>query len=357
MASKCASTQSRLIHRELWIDGVKITDRVLGKGAYGEVVEVIWNGTSCAGKRVHQLLIGKGSHVVQSFKRECETWSKLRHPNVAQFLGLFYETRVSHSERNLGDTLPMIVVEKMDTTLRRLMEDTMREKLPTSVRVDILCQVTRGMVYLHNQSPSVVHRDLTPNNILVNTDSLAVKLSDFGVAKVIQPHTNSMTSVPGTPHFMPPEVFAKGNTVGSDLGSRIDVFSFGVLIVFVIVHKWPEPAPNVMQEKGNLIALNEVERREAYINQFTTEEKKHFLDTVHRCLSYDPQDRPSSSDLLKAMESLAQLDQYRLRKVPVLQQSVLVNEKETTLEVSLHCSDRFELISYRIGPVLVYLMV
>ena len=336
-------------HKELCIEDVHITENVLGKGAYGEVVEVIWNGTPCAGKRVHQILIGQGSHVVQRFKRECETWSKLRHPNVAQFLGLFYEPLPPTTKkcRDPEERLPMIVVERMDTTLTRLLEDTSREDFPSSMRVYILCQVARGMVYLHNLTPSVVHRDLTPNNILVNTSSLTVKLSDFGVAKVVKPHTNSiMSNVPGTPVFMPPEVFDKEGRITPDLRNRIDVFSYGGLIIFVLIHMWPDPVANTKMVGGRLQALDEVQRREAHINLFSPQEKSHFQGIVHQCLEYEPADRPTSRDLLKKMESLSELEEYKLSKLPAANQPSLMKEWRASLEVYTYN----HVISIGIGP-------
>ena len=73
------------------------------------------------------------------------------------------------------------------------------------VKLSMLLDVSRGLWYLHTHHPPIVHRDLSPNNILL-TSQFVAKISDLGVAKVIQADSeNIMTRAPGTVDFMPPE--------------------------------------------------------------------------------------------------------------------------------------------------------
>ena len=82
----------------LVLKGVTIfTSDELGRGAYGRVYKVKYCETVCAAKEIHSILIeGVGrvemQRTVQSFLRECQQCSKLRHPNVIQFLGVYYPT-------------------------------------------------------------------------------------------------------------------------------------------------------------------------------------------------------------------------------------------------------------------------
>jgi len=85
--------------------------------------------------------------------------------------------------------------------------------------------------YLHSHKPPIVHRDLSSNNILLTT-FLRAKISDLGVAKVIRPdHKKSLTKVPGTADFMPPEAMC--DTVTSKYDTSLDVFSFGAVMLHV----------------------------------------------------------------------------------------------------------------------------
>ena len=76
----------------LVLDGVDPTGKEIGCGAYGRVFEVNYEGTLCAAKEVHALLLqyAKGrdlQKIKDNFLRECQIWSTLRHPCVVQFLG------------------------------------------------------------------------------------------------------------------------------------------------------------------------------------------------------------------------------------------------------------------------------
>ena len=81
---------------------------------------------------------------------------------------------------------PVMVLEKMDTSLRLMLEATPKEEFPLINKVVILRQVAQGLVYLHSHSPKLVHHDLSPNNILVNEVTYVTKLTDFGMIRAIE---------------------------------------------------------------------------------------------------------------------------------------------------------------------------
>ena len=87
ITSSVSSNSSSLILHE-----VKSTGKEIGCGAYGRVFEVDYEGTLCAAKEVHALLLqlaqGDGLQKIQDdFLSECQIWSTLRHPCIVQFLG------------------------------------------------------------------------------------------------------------------------------------------------------------------------------------------------------------------------------------------------------------------------------
>ena len=76
----------------LILHGVNPTGKEIGRGAYGRVFEVDYEGTLCAAKEVHSLLLqyAQGDDlqkIKDDFLSECQIWSTLRHPCVVQFLG------------------------------------------------------------------------------------------------------------------------------------------------------------------------------------------------------------------------------------------------------------------------------
>ena len=114
----------------LLITNLVFTDVKLGRGADATVFQVEWNGTVCAVKRLHDILLedqspGGVAKLIGNFEAECLTWSKLRHPGVVQFLGVYFE-------RN--SRLPVLVMEKMDTSLRTYLEDHSKEEFPLNLK-------------------------------------------------------------------------------------------------------------------------------------------------------------------------------------------------------------------------------
>ena len=76
----------------LILSEVKPTEKEIGRGAYGRVFEVDYEGTTCAAKEVHALLLQYSQDdglqkIKADFLNECQIWSTIRHPCIVQFLG------------------------------------------------------------------------------------------------------------------------------------------------------------------------------------------------------------------------------------------------------------------------------
>ena len=176
----------------LLIAKLAFTDVKLGRGADATVYEVDWNGTPCAAKRLHEILLeddspGGADKFISNFEAECVTWSKLRHPGVVQFLGVYLER---------GSRLPVLVMEKMDISLRRYLEDHSKKEFPLHLKAFVLRQISQALAYLHAQNPPLVHHDLSPNNVLLNVVSFVTKLTDFGMSRAINPSSVRVESPP-----------------------------------------------------------------------------------------------------------------------------------------------------------------
>ena len=104
------------------------------------------------------------------------------------------------------------------------------------IKLPILLDVSLGLRYLH--SSKIVHRDLSSNNILLTT-LLRAKISDLGVAKVVRTDSKkSLTKIPGTADFMPPE--AQLDTPIYNI--LLDVFSYGGVVLHTATQLWPTPS-------------------------------------------------------------------------------------------------------------------
>ena len=166
--------------------------------------------------------------------------------------------------------------------------------VPFSSILSILNDVGLGLQYLHNRSPPIVHRDLTPNNILL-CYHLRAKITDLGVAKVMQTtDSKTLTKAPGTQCFMPPESLANN----PDYSLPLDIFSFGGVILYVTTQQWPSPAPwIVFDDTGKKIVLTELERRQQYLDKMTGI-YADLKPLAVSCLDDNPKNRPSVSQAL-----------------------------------------------------------
>ena len=241
---------------EFVIHDLQATGKELGRGGYGTVEELDMNGTKCAGKRIHQILldiVSGGNEIPTKFIRECKTFSMLRHPHILQFLGVFYP---------VGSRLPMIVMEKMQYNLHDVLERIVNIGL--AAKIAVLHDVSKGLVYLHGRN--ILHRSLTALDILLNSAMIA-KISDFGSSRIISPATTvTLTRIPGVLLYMPPEAVE----VHPHYGSGIDIFSFGVICLFTAIQEFPSDlleATYIDRQTNTLMAHSEVERRAKYIEK------------------------------------------------------------------------------------------
>ena len=204
----------------------------------------------------------------------------------------------------------------MDESLTAYAEK--KPKVGLKRNLSILYDVAEGLSYLHSQNPPIIHRDLTPNNILLKhvilTDSLSfkqgneallwsiAKIADLGVARNDRQSTRAkLTRVPGMPDFMPPEALQ----VIPVYNTSLDVFSYGGIMLHTINEEWPTPKlPTIFdtatrQTKG----LSEAERRQEHLDKMTGEAEV-LRSLVESCLDNDPVKRPSIAYVSKMIAPL-----------------------------------------------------
>ena len=193
--------------------------------------------------------------------------------------------------------LPVIVMEKMQCSLRGLVEKY--NNIPLNVKLCILDDVCLGIRYLHSRNPSIIHRDLTPNNILLG-GHLEAKITDLGVAKVVKSdNQKTMTKQPGTPDFMSPEALSTRSVYGASL----DVFSYGGIILTVITQQWPRPSDRTLLNPDTNVweIVSEVKRRQQYLDKMTAD-AEDLKRLAMSCLDDCPQNRPSVAQVCETIQ-------------------------------------------------------
>lgn len=163
-------TQTLVSSSQLSIKDLDLKERI-GRGRFSEVYRAIWHGTTVAAKK---LMTGRiDDRFTSEFEKEVYLMSNLRAPNVLQFLGTVYEPP------NV-----IIIVEYMSRgSLYQVLHDPSVD-LGWDVVLSMLADTSRGMNYLHECRPPVIHRDLKSHNLLVD-EYWRVKVCDFGLSTVM----------------------------------------------------------------------------------------------------------------------------------------------------------------------------
>lgn len=230
----------------------------VGDGAYGNVTKLEYNGTLVAGKTLHLILMyAEEGNLREKFVNECRLLKDLRHPHIVQFLGICFLP---------SSVMPVLVMEFLPYNLHDMLVE--HSIIHMSIKLSILRDVTRGLLYLHSQTPPIVHRDLSARNVLLNS-ALVAKIADFGVARIIDPQhlSRTLTSIPGAGVYMPPES-AQSEEDPLTYSSKLDIFSFGVLLLFVLTQEFPkDPLQPTFVEANELKPRNELQRRQHYMTK------------------------------------------------------------------------------------------
>ena len=267
------------------------------------------------------------------FVEECKLMSQLRHPHIVQFLGVAYLP---------GSTIPVLLMEKLQTSLDNLLETS--PNIPLDVKVHLLTGTARGVVYLHSHTPPIAHRDLTARNILIDS-GLSAKIGDLGVARMvnIQPGqlAATMTAGPGNNLYMPPETVQEEGA--TRYNTAIDIFSFGVVSLFTLTQTFPKDLkPHNYRDPvtRRVLGRTEIERREHYIQAMQADlgETHLLVKLTLECLGYDPEDRPSAVEVSRWLEEVG-------RTVPINCTETKLELIQNQVEHQTQLSEKLTLIS------------
>ena len=263
-----------------------------GHGAFGVVYKVTVNGVPCMAKRLHQILVrevsfGERTLMETKFINECELLSKLSHPNIVHFIGVHY----GHSERDLA-----LIMERLHTDVAAFVR--IHHNIPISIKTSIMLDVSYGLLYLHNQTPPIIHRDLTAPNVLLTKDFRA-KIADLGVSKVLtDPLLIKQTTAPGNVSYMAPET----KTQNPVYGTSVDIFSAGHLIIHIAIQDWPKLF-KVTNHLSVAPGQTEIAERQAALDEGMG--KRHCMyDLAISCLHDDPKQRPSTAEFNIRLNSI-----------------------------------------------------
>ena len=229
---------------------------------------------------------GADEEHVERFRREARAVAQLSHPNIVTVI-----------DRGEEDGKQFIVFELIDgENLKELVERG--GPLPVRRVLDLGLEVGRALAFAHAQG--LVHRDVKPQNVLLNGEGLA-KVTDFGIVRSLDAVGQTETgTVLGTSHYIAPEQ-ARGERVDA----QTDVYSFGVVLFELLAGEVPYPGDNFVS-----VAMKHVNEPVPSVLDRRPDTPLRLATLVERCMAKLPSDRPGSMDeVVSELQSvLAELD-------------------------------------------------
>ena len=245
----------------------------------------------CAGKQFTASLFSLNTaeevhEVLLRFSDQCRLLKNIQHPNIVEFLGVYFEK---------GSQVPYVVTEFYGSNLSTYLE---KYGMPTPpVYNDILSDVAAGLHYLHEQSPPIIHGNLSSRSVLLCSNNRA-KISDLGTIQILNHIPVQMKTDPEMLCYMAPEAYVgepKYNTA-------MDCFSFGILMIHTLCAKCPIPdcpQPFDVTDPESKQPLNQYDM---YISTIYC--KHPLLNLIHTCLEENPRNRCDMLTILKAISQI-----------------------------------------------------
>jgi serine/threonine-protein kinase len=222
------------------------------------------------------------------FLREAETAARLSHPHIVPI----------HSVGEGADGLVYFVMAFVDgeSVAQRLKR---RGHLPAEEVRRIMLETSDALGAAH--AVGIIHRDVKPDNILLEGSRGRVVVTDFGIAKALSSTTGPNTALTatgvaiGTPHFMSPEQAAGDREVDG----RSDLYSLGIVAYQMLTGELPFNAPTVPG-----ILLKHITESAPPLDARRPDCPEDLAACVMRCLEKSPEDRwPTADALRRALES------------------------------------------------------
>jgi eukaryotic-like serine/threonine-protein kinase len=198
---------------------------VLGDGAMGRVYlardPVVGREVAIKTVKPEYLRHDSAREFVERFRREAQAAGALNHPSIVAVFDVGDDYIVM--ERLVGRTLQEVIAED--------------GHLPAETAFAVLAPIADALDHAH--AAGIVHRDIKPGNIMVQTDG-APKLMDFGVAHVEDSVLTVTGQILGSPSYMSPEQVA-----GLEVTARSDVYSLAVVAYEMLTGQSPFPGPTI----------------------------------------------------------------------------------------------------------------
>lgn len=219
--------------------------------------------------------------LMQDLAKEVESFRYLRHKRLVRFIGACFE--MQH---------PCLVTEYMPGGSLHHLLHVRKLQLPLLHATNMCLQVADGVMYLHSQNPTIVHRDLKSLNVVLDL-SLNIKICDFGLTEPMERTHITKKNNGGSPRYMAPELFDSKTKITE----KIDVWAMGC--IFIEICGGPLPYETI-STLADLTREMLVHRRKPAVPGSIPHEVRHIITS---CVSFDYKFRPNSKQVFEQLKA------------------------------------------------------
>ncbi|KAM7461209.1 hypothetical protein LguiA_029330 [Lonicera macranthoides] len=269
----------------------------IGTGGYGSVYRAqLPSGKIVALKKLHRYEAEEPAFD-KSFKNEVEVLSNIRHKNIVKLYGFCLHNRCM-----------FLVYEYMErgSLFSALRDDAEAVELDWTKRVTVVKGIAHALSYMHHDcTPPIAHRDISSNNILLNSKQDAF-VADFGAARLLSPDSSNQTVIAGTRGYIAPEL-----AYTMVVTEKCDVYSFGIVALEILMGKHPGDLLSSLTSRSTRNStVNDVldPRLSRPIDRLVEWDIVMVMRLAFSCISSNPTSRP-------IMQSVSQ--QFLVRRMPL----------------------------------------
>lgn len=254
----------------------------IGQGAMGTVYQardpLIERTVAIKTVPIEQLQ-QEGADAEARFLREAQSAGRLSHPNI-----------VTIYDVGEVDGLAYIAMEYLPgATLRDVMH---RRPMPLDLALDTVTQMAEALAFAHEHG--VIHRDIKPSNVVVTGQRGRIKLTDFGIAHLVNGDHTQTGQMLGSPRYMSPE-----QAMGREIDGRSDIFSLGAVLYEMLTGQYAfdgDSLPAILYR-----VINEMPTTASSLRPQLPGE---LADVLTHMLDKNPQARPDARALVNALHAL-----------------------------------------------------
>ena len=267
-----SAADSLFLSFQLALAGRYSIDRELGRGGMG----IVYLAREVHLDRLVAIKLLPPAKAVDStlrerFLREARLAAKLSHPNIIPI----------HAVEDTGEFVFYVMAFIDGETLAHRVRT--RGPCAASEGTRILREVAWALAYAHDQG--LVHRDVKPDNILLEGSTNRVLVADFGIAAAMD---DALEGVSGTPEFMSPE-----QALGARLDARSDLYSLGATAFYAFSGRFPFEGATATE-----ILARQVTEAPPALGTLGTTVPRKVASLIDRCLAKDPAHRPPNAQAL-----------------------------------------------------------